>query len=191
MRRLLIASLLLAACAAEQPTTDSSTTTVASTSQRPAAPTPAEARALLETAPELGEYQFTDAGWTAPVSGVAMSDPIRAEAKELAAAGWIMLEKTGDIALNDKSRNDKRFLMRPNGILDVVPLAKKQLGDVQAVRDRDGVVTVDFTWRWIANEVGQAFKSGATADRFAAPHQATAELLYDGTKWTVVGIKQR
>jgi len=190
MRRLLIV-LLLAACAPEQATTDSSTTTAAATNQRPAAPTPAEARTLLETAPELGEYQFTDAGWTAPVSGAAMSEPVRAEAKELAAAGWILQENTGDIALNDKSRNDKRFLMRANGILDVVPLAKKELGDVQAVRDREGVVTVDFTWRWIPNEVGQAFKSGLTADRFAAPKEATAELLYDGTKWTVVTIKPR
>ena len=191
MRRLLIASLLLAACAAEQPVVDSSTTTAGSAQQRPAAPTPAEARTLLETAPELGEYQFTDAGWTAPVSGAAMSEPVRAEAKQLAAAGWILLEKTGDIALNDRSRNDKRFLLRPNGILDVVPLAKKQLGDVQAVRDREGVVTVDFTWRWIPNEVGQAFKTGLTADRFAAQQEATAELVHDGTKWTVVTIKNR
>ncbi len=188
MRRLLIV-LLLSACAAEQPTTDSSTTTAPR--PRPAAPTPAEARTLLETAPELGEYQFTDAGWTAPVSGAAMSEPVRAEAKQLAAAGWIMLENTGDIALNQKSSNDKRFLMRANGILDVVPLAKKELGDVQAVRDREGVVTVDFTWRWVANEVGQAFKTGATADRFATPKEATAELLHDGTKWTIVQIKPR
>ena len=189
MRRLLILALLLAACAAEEPTADSSTTVAQK--QRPAAPSPAEARTLLEHAPELGEYQFTDAGWTAPVSGAAMSEPVRAEAKELAAAGWIGIDSTGDIALNDKSRNDQRFLLRANGILDVVPLAKKQFGDVQAVRDRDGVVTVDFTWRWIANEVGQAFKTGVTADRFASPKEATAELVHDGTKWTIVQIRPR
>ena len=193
MRQVLIALLaavvIIAACAPEQAVTDSSTTIVKQ--ERPAAPTAEEARTLLANAPEFGEYEFTSAGWTAPVSGVAMSEPVRAEAKQLAAAGWIALENTGDIALSDKSRNDKRFLMRENGLLDVVPLAKKEIGNVLAVRDRDGTVTVDFDWRWVPNEVGAAFKTGTTADRFAGPQQATAELIHDGTKWTVLQIKKR
>ena len=189
MRRLVIACLLLAACAPETPVADTSATV--SKPQRHPAPSPDEARTLIESSAELGEYEFTSAGWTAPVSGVAMSEPVRAEAKQLAAAGWLTQDPTGDIALNDKSRNDKRFLLRPNGILDIVPLAKKEMGNVLAVRDREGEVTVDFDWRWVPNEVGTAFKTGATADRYAAPQHATAVLMHDGSKWTILQIKPR
>ena len=190
MRNALIALLLLAACAPEQATTDSSTTT-APAKPRAAAPTPQEARTLLENAPEFGEYEFTSAGWTTPVSAASMSEPVRAEARQLAAAGWIALDGAGDVALTNTSRDDKRFLLRQNGILDVVPLAKKEFGEVRAVRDREGEVTVDFSWRWIPNEVGQAFKTGPTAERYAAPKEATAELAHDGTKWIVVQIRPR
>ncbi len=188
MRRILIA-LLLTACAAEQPVTD--TTATVAKQPRPAAPSAADAKTLIANAPEFSEFEFTNAGWTTPVSGVSMSTPVRDEARQLAEAGWIALDRTGDVMLADKSRNDKRFLLRPNGILDVVPLAKKEIGDVVAVRDREGEVTVDFTWRWIPNEVGAAFKTGAVHDRFAAPQQATATLLHDGTGWGVLRIDRR
>lgn len=192
MRNALIALLFLAACAPEQATTDSSITTDATTTQpRAAAPTPAEAAALLENSPELGEYEFTNAGWTTPTSGAAMSAPVRAEATQLAAAGWIAIDAVGDIALTAKSRNDKRFLLRQNGILDVVPLAKKQFGEVTDVRNLGGEVTVDFTWKWVPNEVGQAFKTGPTADRYATTKEARAELVHDGTKWVITQIKPR
>ena len=191
MRRTLIALLLLlAACTAEQPATDTATTSSAP-AQRPAAPTPEEAATLIKGSIEFGEYEFTNAGWTAPVSGARMSEPLRDEAKQLAAAGWLGLENTGDIMLTEKARNDRRFLMRANGILDVVPLASKEFGEVQAVRDRDGEVTVDFTWKWTPNEVGRAFTSGPTHDRYAAPQQATATLMWDGNKWGVLQIKGR
>lgn len=192
MRRILIALLVplfLATCAPEQAVTD--TTAVATKRPRPAAPTPAEAQALVASSAEFSEFEFTNAGWTTPVSGAAMSTPVRDEARQLAEAGWIMLEKTGDVALNERSRNDKRFLLRANGILDVVPLAKKEIGEVLAVRDREGEVTVDFSWHWTPNEVGTAFKTGAVHDRFAAPQQATATLLHDGNGWGVLRVDRR
>ncbi len=188
MRRILIA-LLLASCAPEQQVTD--TTATLAKAPRPAAPSADDARTLIANAPEFSEFEFTNAGWTTPVSGVSMSTPVRDEARQLAEAGWIALDNTGDLSLTDKARNDKRFLLRANGILDVVPLAKKELGNVVAVRDREGEVTVDFTWRWIPNEVGTAFKTGAVHDRFAAEQQATATLLHDGTVWTVLKIDRR
>jgi hypothetical protein len=188
MRRVLIA-LLLTACAAEQPITDTSATVAKP--PRPAAPSAADAKTLIANAPEFSEFEFTNAGWTTPVSGSLMSTPVRDEARQLAEAGWIALDRMGDVMLTNKSRNDKRFLLRPNGILDVVPLAKKEIGDVVAVRDREGEVTVDFTWRWIPNEVGTAFKTGAVHDRFAAPQQATATLLHEGTGWSVLRIDRR
>lgn len=194
MRRTVIAVLfLLTACGAEQPATTDTTTSgpAPQQAQRPPAPTPEQAATLIKGSTEFGEYEFTSAGWTAPVSGAAMSEPVRAEAKQLQAAGWLAFDGAGDIMLTEKARNDRRFLMRQNGILDVVPLASKEFGEVQAVRDRDGEVTVDFTWRWRPNEVGRAFTSGATYDRYAAQQQATATLLWDGSKWTILKIAPR
>jgi hypothetical protein len=193
MRRLLIASALLvcmAACTAEQPATET-TNTAPQEAARPPAPSPAEAATLIQSSMEFGEYEFTNAGWTTPVAGASMSEPVRAEARQLAAAGWIAFDGAGDVMLTDKGRNDRRFLLRQNGILDVVPIASKEFGEVQAVRDRDGAVTVDFTWRWKPNEVGSAFTSGPTRDRHAASHEATAELTHDGTKWVIVQITPR
>lgn len=189
MRRLLIA-LLLAACTAEQPATDPINTTTEA-QKRPAAPTPEEAENLIKGSTEFGEYQFTNAGWTTPVSGAAMSEPVRNEAKQLATAGWIAFDGAGDVMLTEKGRNDRRFLLRQNGILDVVPLATKEFGKVEAVRDRDGRVTVDFTWKWVPNEAGSAFTAGPTHDRYAAPQQATAELTHDGSKWVITAINPR
>ena len=186
---ILLAAILSMACGAEQPVTD--TTATVAKKARPAPPSAAEARTLIANSAEFSEFEFTNAGWTTPVSSASMSTPVRDEARQLAEAGWIAMEKTGDVMLTDKSRNDKRFLLRPNGILDVVPLAKKEIGEVVAVRDREGEVTVDFTWRWIPNEVGAAFKTGAVHDRFAAQQQATATLLHDGTAWSVLRIDRR
>ena len=189
MKRVLtIALLLLAACGGsdEKPIPAQSTTTAA-----PAPPPSAQqAREMIANSAEFGEYEFTNAGFTTSVSGATMSEPVRQSVRELAAAGWLALDPTGDIALTEKSRNDKRFLLRPNGLLDIVPLAKKEMGDVTAVRaNSDGTTTVDFTWRWIPNEVGAAFKTGLVHDRFAAQQDGRATLIWDGTSWSVLKIE--
>jgi hypothetical protein len=187
-RALALAFLILAACGGgnEEPIQQTETA-------KPAAPPPPsaqQARELLASSPDFGEYEFTNAGYTTPVSGAAMNEPQRAAAKELAAAGWLTLENTGDIALNEKSRNDRRFLLRENGLLDIVPLAKKEMGDVTSVRQNaDGTVTVDFTWKWMANEVGSAFRTGLVHDRFATPQDGRATLMWDGSAWTILKIE--
>ena len=188
MKRFLAVLLLLAACNSEQPPIADSQSAKAKPATPPM-PSAQEARDLIANSAEFGEYEFTNAGFTLPVSGAAMNEPARATAKELAAAGWLSLDTNGDIALTEKSRNDKRFLLRPNGLLDIVPLAKKEMGEVQAVRSRDGEVTVDFTWRWVANEVGTAFRTGLVHDRFAAPQDGTATLMWDGTAWVILKIE--
>jgi hypothetical protein len=183
-RALAVFFLMAAACSGEKPIEQ------AAPAAKPAAPPPPSAqqvRELIASSPDFGEYEFTNAGYTLPTSGAAMNEPQRAAAKELAAAGWLTLENTGDIALSDKSRSDKRFLLRSNGLLDIVPLAKKEMGDVTAVRpNEDGTVVADFTWKWIANEVGSAFQTGPVRDRFAAPQDGKATLMWDGSAWVIL-----
>jgi hypothetical protein len=184
MKRLLCFPLLLilAACAREEPA--ATTTTAAET--KPAAPAPSapQAQSLIAASPEFGDYQFTDASVTFPVSGVAMNEPARAMARKLAGAGWIAMENTGDVMLNEKSRADKRFLLRANGILDVVPLAKKEMVNVLTVRqNEDNTTSADFVWRWVPNEVGALFP-----EKFAGDRNARATLIYDGTSWSVLKI---
>jgi hypothetical protein len=61
------------------------------------------------------------------------------------------------------------------------------MGDVTAVRQHpDGTVTVDFAWKWIANEVGSAFRTGLVHDRYATPQDGRATLMWDGTAWTIL-----
>jgi hypothetical protein len=141
------------------------------------APTPTQAKDLIANAPEFGDYQFTNAAVTIPLKRSAMRADQAAIAKALAGGGWIRFD--GD---DVKTKEDKRLLVRPNGTLDVVPLAKKELVSVDAVRGEK----VDFTWKWIPNEIGALLK-----DRFAGDQKATATLLWDGTNWTVLRIAGR
>ena len=190
-RTLILALLLLAACGGsdEQPIAEATTTTTAAPAQQPP-PTPQQAHELIATSAELGHHQFTNASFTTPTSGATMSEPVRQSVRELAAAGWLKLDPMGDVALTEKSRNDKRFLLRQNGLLDIVPLAKKEMGEVKGVSaNHDGTVSVDFTWRWIPNEVGAAFKTGLIHERFTSSEDARATLMWDGTSWTILKIE--
>jgi len=188
MHRLLLV-LLFAACTAAC-TKEAPVVTEAPKPVTPAAPTAERARELIASSAELGEHQFTNAGWTTPVAASSMSAPVRAEANDLANAGWIALDAKGDVSLNAKSRGDKRFLMRPNGLLDVVPLAKKEMGEVTSVhKNDDGTVNVNFHWTWVPNAVGTSFRSGPVHDRLAVPQESRATLMWDGTAWMVLGIQ--
>ena len=85
-----------------------------------------------------------------------------------------------DVVLTPKARNDKRWLVRANGVVDIVPLARKELIDVTAVHGDK----VDFTWHWIPNEIGKVL---ALYDQ--SPQRATATLLPMGSNWTVLRIE--
>jgi hypothetical protein len=154
-------------------------------------PTRDEAKTIVADSPDFGEYDFTNAAYTLPMSRAAMNEPARAAAADLKRAGWISF--SGDsVVLSAKAKGDKRWLVRPNGFVDIVPLAKKEFLSVDGVRnDSEGNVAVDFTWKWIPNEIGSAFRSGAVHDRFAAPHQATATLIRSGDSWTILRIRPR
>lgn len=187
MKRSIAVLLFLVACTSEEgPVTETTATKPAT----PPPPTAQQARELIMSSPEFGEYEFTNASYTLPTSGAAMNEPARTAAKELAAAGWLAVDPNGDIALTDKSRTDKRFLLRPNGLLDIVPLATKEMGEVTGVRpNADGTVMADFTWRWKPNEVGAAFRTGTVHDRYAAPQDGRATLMWDGSSWTILKIE--
>jgi hypothetical protein len=187
---LALALALLAACTSESPTTTTSGSASQKSTVKP--PDAQQARAIIEKSSELAQHEFTNAAVSLPVAGSSMNEPTRNTAKQLAAAGWIAMETTGDLMLTDKSRSDKRFLLRENGLLDIVPLAKKEMGAVTAVRQNpDGTVNADFTWRWLPNDVGAAFTSGPIHDRFAATHNATANLMWNGTEWTIITVDAR
>ena len=188
MRKIALVALMLAGCTREEPVDPTTTASSAQTTQTAARPMPsaAEARTIIAGSTEFGEFRFTDASYSMPVSAAAMNDQARAAAKALATAGWIALDGAGDVMLNDKSRSDRRFLLRPNGLLDIVPLAKKEMGQVEAVRGgEDNTVTADFTWTWIPNEVATSF----AAEKFIGTQRSTATLMWDGTKWTVLKIQ--
>lgn len=165
-------------------------TTTAAAAPAKAPPTTQQAHDIIAKSGEFSQYDFTNAAVSLPVAGSSMNEPTRETARQLAAAGWLEIDGAGDLMLTDKSRKDKRFILRENGLLDVVPLAKKEMGDVTAVRtNADGSITADFTWRWIANEVGTAFARGPIHDRYAAPQNARATLMWNGTEWTMITIE--
>lgn len=178
-----LALLLLVVCSRKEPATTAEAKPAA-----PPPPTADEARKVIQSSMAFGEYEFTDASYSLPIAGSMMNEPQRAAARDLARAGWLKLEHSGDATLTEKARNDKRFLVRPNGILDIVPLAKKEMGSVVAVRaEPDGTVAAGFTWSWIPNDVAIAF----LRQQFAGTREATATLMHDGTQWTVLKIAPR
>ena len=55
----------------------------------------------------------------------------------------------------------------------------------------DGTLFVDFSWRWIPNEVGSAFKSGLVRTRFDTAQNARAHLTPSEGTWQILSITQQ
>jgi hypothetical protein len=188
MKHVLFVLLILGACRAPEP----ARTTSSAAPAKPAIPPPsvADAQRIVAASAEFSDFEFTNASVTLPLTA-PMPPYLAADAKQLAAAGWLH-ERAGGIELAPKAKSDKRFLVRPNGYVDVVPLASKELTGVTAVRpNADGTASADFTWKWIPNEVGSALARGPLHDRYATPQSATATLMWDGSAWTVLRITPR
>jgi len=183
-----LALALLTACSSEKP----ATTTTAAQPSGATPPTAPQARAIIEKSGEFSQYEFTNAAISLPVAGSTTNPASRETAKQLAASGWLAMDSMGDLMLSDKSRSDKRFILRENGLLDIVPLARKELGDVTTVRNNpDGTVNADFHWRWIPNDIGSTFTTGPIHDRFAGTQNATANLMWNGTEWTMISVEKK
>jgi hypothetical protein len=158
--------------------------------RQPATPPPpalAEAQTLIANSAEFSEYEFTNAAYTLPMQQSAMHEPARAVAADLRKAGWIAVDGSGTVVLTPKAKGDKRFLVRQNGVMDIVPLARKEVIAADAVtRDEAGAPVVDFRWRWVPNEIGELF-----GDRYSGEQQARATLLWDGSQWSILRIRPR
>lgn len=182
-KRLLIA-LLFVACskpaAVEKP----------AVKPAPTPPTLAEAKQIIESSSDFSEFEFTNSAFTLPMKrSMMLNDPTRNAARDLQKAGWI--DFSGDDVVLRKAATDRRFITRPNGYVDIVPLAKKEMGEVTAVRETSEGVDADFNWKWITNEIGSSFKAGPLYDRYATPKQGTATLYHDGGKWAILRIRLR
>ena len=154
---------------------------------KPAFPTIAEAQTLIASSGDFSEYEFTNASYSLPMQRSMMNEPAQEAAADLRRAGWIGFDGAGNVTLTAKAKADKRWLVRQNGFVDIVPLAKKELTAVTDVREDPEGAAVDFDWKWIPNEIGDAFQK----ERYAAPQKATATLIHDGTSWTILRIRPR
>lgn len=176
MKKCLLLLALLAAACGGAPEQKKGLTPPAKT---PPPPALAQAKELIANSPEFSEYQFTKAAYTLPLKRSAMNEPAKKAAAALREAGWIGFR--GDVVvLAPKAKSDKRWLVRANGVVDIVPLARKELLDVTAVRGDK----VDFTWHWVPNEIGKVL---ALYDE--SPQHATATLLPVSGSWTVLKIE--
>lgn len=193
-RRLSVALLLFLACSgggeraippADKGANDTKAGEIAPAPLPP--PSIDEAARIVSGSAEFSDYQFTRAAFTLPVKESAMTPEVRETSRALAKAGWIGIDGDGNVVLTGKAKSDKRFLLRQNGFLDIVPMAKKEFIGVQAVHlNPEGEPLVDFRWKWLPNEIG-----ALTAGRYSGEQLAIATLLWDGSQWTVLRISPK
>jgi hypothetical protein len=157
--------------------------------KRVALPSADQAREVIASSADFGDLQFTSVLVSLPLSRARMREDQRAIAEQLRHAGWIAY--SGDRIILAKAKDDKRFVVRPNGYVDVGPLAKKELLSVDTVRAApDGRADADITWRWVPTEVGGALIEPPLRDQLRATHRAHVTLIFDGTAWTVLRIEE-
>ena len=179
----LVFALISLACGSPTPSI-----TIKEAPAPPAPPPPSieQATTIITSAPELSDYQFTRAAYSLPMKRSAMNEPARAAAAVLRKAGWISFS-SDQVVLTEKAANDKRFIVRQNDVIDLVPLAKKEFIGVTAVRSSAAAEPlIDFEWKWIPNEIGVLFPN-----RYDGTQRATATLLRDGSAWVVLRIEER
>src|SRR5688572_2713464 len=143
-RRFILLLLLAIACGGEAPVRQTP-----KAAEPPPLPPPTvdEAKYLIANSPEFSEYQFTNAAYTLPLQQSAMNAPARDVARDLRKAGWIAIDGAGTVVMTSKARSDKRFLVRQNGVVDIVPLARKEMTVIDTIGSGDGgSPVVDFRW---------------------------------------------
>lgn len=153
-------------------------------------PSAEQAEEIITSAPEWSDYKFSNAAWSLPLDQ-PIDHPVTLEmAKDLERADWIRVDRTNRVVLTQRAMKDRRFLVRPNDVVEMVPLAKKEFGEVTAIEPAGENVEVHFTWQWVPNEVGASFQSGFLHERYSATHQATATLMPREGEWMLLIIEE-
>ncbi|HXI11800.1 MAG TPA: hypothetical protein VNM92_04055 [Thermoanaerobaculia bacterium] len=155
-----------------------------------AAPENGEIMRIVGESPEWSDYQSPSSAWSFATDVKAMNPQVRANAEDLAKAGWIVIGKER-VTLSEKSRSDPRFLARTNGFIDVVPIATKEVVSVDSIKMEGDRVFCNLTWSWRANEVGSAFASEPLHARLTALQYAAVELRASKGQWSVWEISAR
>ncbi len=186
----LLLILSLPGCGGSESRETATATVATSATSDLALPGPEEAKSLISGSPEFGDYRFTRVSFSLPMKGSMMNDWTHRSAEELAAAGWIRLDEAGDVTLTDRASSDKRFLVRENGFVELVPLASKEMLDVVSVQPApNDQATVLFDWKWIPNDLGEAFQSGTIRNELDQVHHSKATLMEGATGWEILLIE--
>lgn len=184
MRPLIVIAILATACGGGEKHATTAVAPARPPAPHRACPSATDAQGIVEASSDFGELDFTQAAVTIPMKKSAMNAPQLANAKRLATAGWLKFD--GDEVVLSKGKSDPRFNVRPNGFIDVVPIAKKKLISASNVRPTSDGCDTDIQWAWVPTEVGAAFKE---TDLFAPTHHGTATLMWDGANWTMLRLK--
>jgi hypothetical protein len=184
MRRLILIALLAAACGGGEKHATTAIAPARPPAPHRACPSATDAQGIVEASSDFGELDFTQAAVTIPTKKSAMNPPQLDNAKRLATAGWLKLDR--DEVVLTKGKGDPRFNVRPNGFIDIVPIAKKKLISASNVRSTSDGCQADIKWAWVPTEVGAPFKQ---SDLFVPTHNATATLMWDGANWTMLRIQ--
>jgi len=184
MRRLIGIALLAAACGGGEKQATTAVAPARPPAPHRACPSATEARGIVEASSDFGELDFTQAAVTIPIKKSSMNAPQLGNTKRLATAGWLKFD--GDEVVLTKGKSDPRFNVRPNGFIDVVPIAKKKLINASNVHPTPEGCDANIQWMWIPTEVGAAFKE---SELFTPTHTATATLMWDGANWTMLRIR--
>lgn len=189
-----LSALILTGCGgaseSPQPAADAPAATASAAPPAVALPSPADAAKIIGDSAEWSDYQFTYSSWSFQLGTPIAHPTTRQLADDLAAAGWLRVTPDGMIELTEKAKSDKRFLVRSNNSLDIVPMAKKEVVGVTSVSaNPDGTARAEVQWKWVANEVGASFRSGFIKERYDAPQVAIATLEPAGGGWKVRAVE--
>jgi hypothetical protein len=189
---LLLILALLAGCGGGETGTSSETNAPEAAAEPVQLPSPEEAQKVIASSPAWSDHQFSQAAWSLPLGQPIAHPTTMSIAKDLESSGWLVVDGTDRVVLTDRAMRDKRFLVRENNVVEMVPLARKEIDEVTDVRAGDGgEIEADIRWRWVANEIGASFRSGFLKERYEAPQLSTARMRRAGESWAVITVESR
>lgn len=182
---LILSALIIAGCG-EIPEAPKAPANAPAAAPAVAPPTKAEATQIVGDSAEWSDYQFTYSSWSFQLGTPVAHPTTRQLVDDLVVAGWLRMTKGGVVELTERAKTDKRFLVRANNSLDIVPMAAKELVGVTSIKSEpDGAARAEVRWKWVPNDVGASFRSGFIKERYDAPQVAVATLERANGAWRV------